>query len=140
MIKYWKKDLCNISNKAKIGDGTIIHTFVSIHDDVVIGKNCQVENGVFIPTGVTIEDNVFIGPGVMFSNDKTLEVKREDWKPITTLVKSGAKIGMGALIRAGIVIGKNSIIGMGSIVLNDVPDNEVWVGSPVRFLRKRNDS
>ena len=30
----------------------------------------------------------------------------------------------------------NSIIGAGSVVTKNVPDNEVWVGNPARFIRK----
>jgi acetyltransferase-like isoleucine patch superfamily enzyme len=35
-----------------------------------------------------------------------------------------------------VTIGENSIIGANSLVTTDVPYNEVWVGSPAKFLRK----
>ena len=134
-IKVWNWTLSNIDRHAQVGDGTTIHAGVHIHEYVKIGKRCQIEAQVFIPNGVTLEDNVFIGPGVIFTNDPKLDTKRSKWKPTPTLVKKGAKIGAGAMIKAGITIGENSIIGMGSVVLKDVPPNEVHVGNPAIFLR-----
>lgn len=47
-------------------------------------------------------------------------------------------IGMNACIKNKIKIGSNCIIGAGAVVLKDVPDGEVWVGNPAKFL-KMND-
>ena len=41
------------------------------------------------------------------------------------------------IIREQTKIGDNVIIGMGSVVLGDIPSNEVWVGNPAKFLKKR---
>ena len=38
----------------------------------------------------------------------------------------------------GITIGKNSEIGACSQVRHDVPDNEIWYGSPAKFFKKVN--
>lgn len=135
MITFWFKHLSNISDKAQIGDGCVIHAGVHIHDEVRIGKNCQIEALVFIPNGVIIEDNVFVGPHVCFTNDPSLLGSRQDFVAVKTLVKKGAKIGANSTIKAGVTIGKNAVIGMGSVVTHDVPDGETWVGSPARFLR-----
>ena len=45
-VKFWHRHLSNISDKADIGFGTIVHAFVSIHDDVKVGENCQIEDGM----------------------------------------------------------------------------------------------
>ena len=132
MIKYWEKQLSNISEKAEIGEGSVIHAGVHIHDDVKIGMNCQIEAMVFIPNGVEIEDNVFIGPGVIFTNDPDLKGNRENWQPTKTLVKKGSRIGANSVIKAGITIGENSIIGMGSVLTHDVPEGETWYGNPAK--------
>lgn len=129
--KIWHAHLSNISKKAKIGDGTVIHAGVHMHDEVIIGKNCQIEAGAMLFNGVTIEDDVFIGPGVIITNDpKPKSVSRETWKPTPTLIKQGAMIGAGAMIRAGVVIGEDAVVGMGSVVLCDVPSGEMWAGNP----------
>ena len=36
----------------------------------------------------------------------------------------------------GVTIGENSIVGAGSVVAKDIPDNEIWGGNPVQFIRK----
>lgn len=134
MIKRWREELSNVSDKASIGDGTVIHAGVHVHDDVVIGKNCKLEGMVFIPNGVTLEDHVFIGPMVCFTNDPKLDTPRDQWQPTKTLVRGGAKIGANSTIRAGVTIGENAVIGCGSVVLKDVPDNEVWAGVPAKKI------
>jgi len=139
MIKFWHKELSNISDKATIGDGSVIHSGVDIHDEVVIGNECQIEAMVFLPNGVTLQDKVFVGPHVVFTNDPKLDTAREEWKPTKTLVKAGAKIGANSTIRAGVIIGYNSIVGCGSVVLHDIPDDEVWAGNPCKFIRKINN-
>lgn len=134
-VKYWRFDLSNIAKEAQIGERTVIHAGVHIHDQVIIGKNCQIEAQAFLPNGVTLEDNVFIGPHVCFTNDPKLDAKREKWEPTPTIVRKGARIGANATIRAGIEIGENSIIGCGSVVLHDIPEGEVWAGNPAKKIR-----
>ena len=134
-VKFWHPHLSNISPKAQIGDGTVVHAGVHIHDEVVIGKNCQIQAGALLFNGVTLEDEVFIGPGAIITNDPKLDTPRENWKATPTLIKKGSKIGAGAIIRAGVTIGENVIVGAGSVVLRDLEVNGVYVGNPARLLR-----
>jgi maltose O-acetyltransferase len=46
-------------------------------------------------------------------------------------------IGANAVVLKGVNIGDNAVIGAGSIVTHDVPKDEIWVGNPARYLRKR---
>lgn len=112
---------CNLYGIWEIGAGTTIGAFCDIGG--VIGKNCKIQCHVSIPPFTWIQDNVFIGPGVKFANDPKLDGNLKG-----TIIKSGAKIGMGALINGGLIIGENSKIGMGSIILKDVPDGATVVG------------
>jgi acetyltransferase-like isoleucine patch superfamily enzyme len=121
--------------KCKIGRHSKIDAYVYIEENVVIGNNCKIRPFVFIPTGVTIEDHVFIGPGVIFTNDKYPRVEG-DWQLMTTIVKSGASVGAGAVILPGVTIGKNAIVGAGSVVTKDVPNNAKVAGNPARLLRR----
>ena len=47
-----------------------------------------------------------------------------------------SQIGSNATILPDLTIGKNVIIGAGAVVTKDVPDNEIWIGSPARFYKK----
>ncbi len=135
-VTYWHVHLSNVSRAADIGDGTVIHAGVHIHDDVKVGERCQIQAEAMLFNGVTLEDEVFVGPGVIFTNDPKLDTARNEWKPTSTLVKKGAKIGAGAMIRAGVTIGEGAVVGMGSVVLNDIPAGEMWVGNPAKLLKK----
>ena len=54
----------------KIGDGTLIGSFVDLGKDVVLGKNCNIQAHVTISNGCVLGDNVFIAPNSSLLNDK----------------------------------------------------------------------
>lgn len=115
---------------------------------VKIGNGCHISPYVQIdllyPQMITIEDNVTIGSNVMIfahvNATTNLYLKSHGYariiKPIH--IKSGAIIAPGSIVTAGVTIGENSIIGVGSVVSQDVPDNCVAVGNPVRVVKKVN--
>jgi len=132
--------------RCTIGRDCTIGPFVEIQAGVVIGDLVKVSSHAFICSGVAIENEVFIGHGVMFTNDNWPRATcigdhgprpkgPEDWSLVETLVRYGASIGSGCTILPGVTIGKNAMIGAGSVVTKDVPEGEVWVGNPARFLR-----
>jgi serine acetyltransferase len=45
--------------------------------------------------------------------------------------------GANTVVTAGVRIGDGAIIGAGSVVTRDIPEYEVWAGSPARFVKKR---
>ncbi len=121
--------------KAEIGENCNICSQCLIENDVKIGNNVTIKSGVYLWDGIQIEDNVQVGPNVTFTNDKYPRAK-QPFELQRTLIKKGASIGAGAVILGGITIGENAMIGAGSIVTKDVPENELWVGSPAKFVRK----
>ncbi|MGO4708177.1 acyltransferase [Chryseobacterium sp. 2TAF14] len=120
---------------AKIGNNCNINCQVFIENDVTIGDNVTIKPGVQIWDGVSLEDEVFIGPNVTFTNDLFPKSKNKDFELKKTLVKKGASIGANATILAGITIGENALIGAGSVVTKDIPENEIWIGNPAKFLK-----
>ncbi|WP_301060051.1 acyltransferase [uncultured Muribaculum sp.] len=127
---------CVVFPKARIGRNCNICANVLIENDVVIGDNVTVKSGVQLWDGLEIEDNVFIGPNVTFTNDLFPRSKVYPEKFERTVIKRGASIGANSTIIAGHTIGKNAMIGAGSIVTKDIPDNELWFGTPAKFFRK----
>ena len=130
---------CVIFPKAVIGDNCNICANVLIENEVTVGNNVTVKSGVQLWDGITVEDDVFIGPNATFTNDLYPRSKNPDWELKRTVVKKGASIGANATILCGITIGENAIIGAGSVVTKDVPADEIWVGSPAKYLRKVNN-
>lgn len=130
---------CVVLKNAVIGKGCNINCQVLIENEVVIGDHVTIKPGVQIWDGVTLEDHVFIGPNVTFTNDLFPKSKNKEFKLIKTLVKKGASIGANATLLAGVTIGENSLVGAGSVVTKSIPDNEIWVGNPAKFLKKNNN-
>lgn len=87
------------------------------------------------PSDIEIEDGVWITRGCVllahYYNPSTGKFRRGK-----VLIKENAFIGCNSVICNSVVIGKNSVVGAGFIVTKDIPDNEVWAGSPARFIRK----
>jgi len=57
-------------------------------------------------------------------------------KSAPVCIEKGAFIGANVLILKGVTIGERSVIAAGSVVVNDVPSDEVWGGNPNRFLKR----
>ncbi|WP_124639589.1 MULTISPECIES: acyltransferase [Amniculibacterium] len=128
---------CVVLKNAKIGKNCNINCQVLIENKAIIGDNVTVKPGVQIWDGITLEDNVFVGPNVTFTNDLFPKSKNVDFELKETLIKKGASIGANATILAGITIGENALIGAGTVVTKDVPANEIWVGNPAKYLKKK---
>ena len=150
--------LAEVSEEASVGVGTRIWRQAHVREHAVIGEHCNIGKGVYVDVhvkigsnvkiqnhvsvfeGVTLEDGVFVGPHVCFTNDLfpraitregTLK-SAEDWTITPTLVKYGASLGAGAIIRCGVTIGTFALIGAGAVVTRDVPPHTLVLGNPAR--------
>lgn len=112
---------------------------------VTIGDNVGISNSlIYAWNSITIEDDVMIGGGCqVFDTDfHSLQyqdrIHRGDKKvkssPIR--IKKGAFIGTSSIITKGVTIGERSIVAAGSVVVKDIPADEVWGGNPCKFLKK----
>ena len=127
---------CVVFSNCTIGDNCNICSHCLIENDVKIGNNVTIKCGVQIWDGIEIEDDVFIGANVTFTNDKYPKSKNPDWTLLRTKICRGASIGAGSTLLPGITIGTNAVVGAGSVVTKSIPDNELWLGNPARFVRK----
>jgi UDP-2-acetamido-3-amino-2,3-dideoxy-glucuronate N-acetyltransferase len=131
--RVWQ--FCVVLPEAIIGEDCNICFSSYIENQVKVGNQVTIKNGVHLCDGVTMEDLVFIGPNTTFTNNN--HPRSKEYVPVgKTLVKRRASIGAGCVILCGITIGENAMIGAGSVVCRDVPDNELWMGNPARFIRK----
>lgn len=145
-LKAWNRKLYflnkagyNISSDTFIGED-----FFCIRGNehyVTIDRNTTI--GVFAK--FFIFNHVCVGSFCMFAQDVTLVNGGHDvntYEPYSgeLTIGNGVWIGAGAKIIAkkhGLKIGNNAIIGAGSIVLHDVPDNAIIVGSPAKVIGYR---
>ena len=132
---------CNLYG-CRIGDDTLIGTFVEIQKNATIGARCKISSHTFVCEGVTIEDEVFVGHGVMFINDRfprstntdgSLQTDA-DWSVENTTIRRTASIGSNATIVAGVTIGTGALIGAGAVVTKDVADYAIVAGVPARVI------
>ncbi|MBC7593159.1 MAG: N-acetyltransferase [Kineosporiaceae bacterium] len=148
----------DVADTAIIGTGSKIWHYAQVREDATIGENCVVGRGAYIGTGVDMGENckvqnyalvyeparlgrgVFIGPAVVLTNDHFPRAinadgtpkSADDWHPVGVDIREGASIGANSTCIAPIVIGRWALVGAGSVVVKDVPDFAVVVGSPAQ--------
>lgn len=106
----------NIMGEVFIGANV---TFDGIHPELI-----KIGNGTLITTGTCILSHFY---SVSDSKFYLGEVK----------IGENVFIGMNTLIVNAVNIGNNAVIGAGSVVICDIPANEVWAGNPAEFIKKR---
>lgn len=111
-----------IASDTSVGIGTIVMAGAVINSGTRIGRGCIVNTLSSIDHDCLIEDYVHISPGVNLAGSVKLGYKT--W------------IGIGASVINNISITNNCTIGAGSLVIKDIIDSGVYVGSPVRRVSK----
>lgn len=109
---------------------------VEIPDTTIIGEGLQIYHG----QGLVVNSKCIVGNNVLLRHNTTIGNSKKGGK--CPVIGDNVEIGSNSVIIGDIIIGNNSIIGAGSVVLKDIPPNEVWGGVPARFIKKRiiNDS
>lgn len=147
-----------VSPQAEIGSGTRIWRNAHVREGACIGTECNIGTGVYVDArvrigsrvkienyvsvfeGVTLEDGVFVGPHVCFTNDMVPRAitpdgalkSASDWQITPTVVRYGASLGAGTVVRCGITIGRFALVGAGSVITHDVPPHALVFGNPAR--------
>ena len=92
-----------------------------------------------ITSAVKVGAHVAVMPGVVLTHDDVVG----DFVTLAAgarlaggvEVRTGAYLGAACTVRENLVIGAWALVGMGSVVLDSVPEHEVWAGVPARRLR-----
>lgn len=146
--------------KLTVGENTVINSslmsnpiggmektilFIEKNASCEIGENTGISNSAIVcKKHIKIGSNVRIGGNTcIYDSDfhslnleKRVSKKDDDIKCKDVVIKDGVFIGAHSIILKGVTIGENSIVGAGSVVAKDIPDNEIWGGNPVQFIRK----
>lgn len=100
-------------------------------ENLILGKNSEIGSFTVIDAkeGITIEDDVKIGWSCSIISASSIDGKKG-----RIILKKGCKIGANSVIMPGITVGTNAIVGANSLVNKNIPNGEIWAGSPVRKL------
>nr|WP_315215438.1 colanic acid biosynthesis acetyltransferase WcaF [uncultured Flavobacterium sp.] len=105
-----------IGHQSSIGENTWVYCL----DKIIIGEKSCIGKDVYLITGShKIDDPSF-----------SLITK-----PI--IIGDGVWIATGSKVFSGVTINSFSVIGAFSIVLKDIPENQVWVGAPAKYIKQR---
>jgi len=114
-------------------DNSIIDDHCITTGACYIGNNVNIRTGAIISRATIIEDYCFIGPGVITNHTKQVTHGRTENVPdvqLLTYIGYGTVIGSQASILAGVYIRPQTIIGGGTVVIKDLTEMGVYVGSP----------
>jgi chloramphenicol O-acetyltransferase type B len=141
----------NIHHTSKVESGShIVNSSFDKHS--FCGYDCQINN-TDIGSFCSIADNVIIGPSshpfnwvggspVFYSGRDSVKAKFSEFdreKPNRTVIGNDVWIGINAIIKSGVKIGHGAIIGMGSVVTKDVEPYAIVGGCPAKIIKKRFD-
>lgn len=104
------------------------NSIIQCHKEIIIG------NHVNIGAGCMIMDSNFHSTDWHDRLDRRKDVDNRRNAPIK--IGDVVFIGARSIICKGVTIGDHSMIAAGSVVVKDVPANEVWGGNPAKFIKK----
>jgi acetyltransferase-like isoleucine patch superfamily enzyme len=109
-----------IKEKSVIGYGSVVQCSGNIKIGIksLIGPNCTI-----LASSHPINNSALIADQPLIRG--------------CTKINDNIWIGANCVVNMGSNIGSNSIIGCNSFVNKDIPENEIWAGSPIKFIRKK---
>lgn len=106
----------------EIGIGTVLMAGVIINSCSTIGKGCIINTSASIDHDNKLGDYVHISPGVHLAG--TVEIGKETW------------IGIGTIVNNDIKITNGCTVGAGSLVIKDINEIGTYIGHPTTRIKK----
>lgn len=119
---------------------TIIHHTAFIDDTVVIGPGCFVMYNAYIAPRSVLGEGTMVKANTNIGHD--VNIGRLCHIAMGSTIVSCVDIGncsdvaVGATVLAHSTIGNYSMLGAASLLSHQIPDGEIWIGSPARFLKR----
>ena len=117
----------------------------AIHPSVIMSEFIEFGEGIIICAGTILTVNIKIGNHVIINLNCTIghDAVIEDYCSLMPTVKingnnhlyEGVYIGTGAAFIHQVSVGAWSTIGAGAVVINDIPENVVAVGTPAKVIK-----
>ena len=109
---------------------------------ICIPYNTKIAPGFYIGHygGIVINSEVKIGENCNINHGVTIGISYGGKNPGTPTILNNVYLGPGSKIIGGITIGNNVAIGANTVVVKDIPDNAVIVGSPEKVISYKGSS
>lgn len=115
--------------KLIIGDNTgISNTAIECYSEITIGSN------VNIGAGTMIFDTDFHSTNWRDRQNRFTDTSNRKISPIH--IGDCVFIGTRSIICKGVHIGNHSMVAAGSVVVKDIPSDELWGGNPACFIKR----
>lgn len=132
-----------------VGTGSWLHTLgdgpgvaIRIEDGASIVGHCVISAAESVRIGrrVLIARNAYISDHSHAFEDTATAVMDQGITRIGAVeLDDGCWLGENVVIGPGVRIGRGAVVGANSVVLSDVPDHAVAVGTPARVIRTFSD-
>ncbi len=119
----------------------------AIHPSVIIGRNVKMGTGIAMMAGVivnagsVIEDFCVLNTGSQLGHDCHMHdyttLAGKSVAAAKVVLKKFAFVSLGVTILDRVTIGENALVGIGSLVLQNIPENVVAFGHPSKVVRTR---
>ena len=110
-----------VSERAEIGEGTVILRHAFVNAGVKTGNNCIVNTGAMVEHDSIIGNHVHISTGAIVNGDCT--------------IGDHCFIGSGAIISNNLNICANTLVGAGTVVLKSITRPGIYLGNPAQFIK-----
>ncbi|WP_020107894.1 NeuD/PglB/VioB family sugar acetyltransferase [Nocardia sp. 348MFTsu5.1] len=117
---------------------TVIAPDVRVPSDCAVGSGSILLAGVVLTASVSIGRHAVLMPHAVCTHDDRVG----DYATLCAGVTLGgsveigdeAYLGMNSAVKQNVRVGTCAVLGMGSVLLADLPADEVWVGNPARAI------
>lgn len=111
-----------VSRNASVEKGVVIFAQAVVNAYSKVGFGCIVNTGSIIEHDCILDCCAHVSPNAALAGG--VNIGKYSW------------IGIGSNVIEKVKIGENAIVGAGSVVIKDISDNVVVVGSPARVIKK----
>lgn len=110
-----------IAANVEFGPGSVVMPNAIISTSVKLGKCARVMIGAIISHNCNVGAHTFVAAGSCSGSHLN--------------IGEGVHISMNCTIREFLTIGNYSTLAMGSVLLKNMGESEIWAGNPAKFLR-----